>query len=170
MFRRKGFFERFLSSKRREITRRRTGFLGVSSGARVYFRLCWWPATVTSMHGAVGFGPRHERDEITRVSLSLSLSLSLEWNELLATITKQLSPLYGLFSPSLSSSPRNDSLCSSAEHSTKVFRIYPPDWVLSIISSQRGEKERERERISCVGWRAHDRALARKHESPREAR
>lgn len=36
-----------------------------------------------SMRGAapVGFGPRHERDEITR--------LSLQWNCLLATITKE---------------------------------------------------------------------------------
>lgn len=38
----------------------------------VYFRLCWWPATVISMRGARRIRPRHNRDEITRL---------FEWNE-----------------------------------------------------------------------------------------
>lgn len=109
-----------------------------------------------SMRGAapVGFGPRHERDEITR--------LSLQWNCLLATITKELSLqsensrflaspssryLLSFPSPPLSLSSLSLSVC--LVNPRRKFFGYPR-LVLSIIPSE--------ERILCSPARARPRS------------
>lgn len=110
-----------------------------------------------SMRGAapVGFGPRHERDEITR--------LSLQWNCLLATITKELSlqsensrflaspsSRYLLsFPPPLSLSLSSLSLSVCLVNPRRKFFGYPR-LVLSIIPSE--------ERILCSPARARPRS------------
>lgn len=112
-----------------------------------------------SMRGAasVGFGPRHERDEITR--------LSLQWNCLLATITKKLSLqsensrflaspsskyLFSLSIPlSLPLSLFSPSLSVCLVNPRRKFFGYPR-LVLSIIPSE--------ERILCSPVRARPRS------------